>query len=266
MKLIQKDIDKIIILSQTLKQVEIAKIYKVSQSTIGKILRKHGIKHKKNRLNLSKLNLDFEYFDEINSEKKAYWLGFIAADGCLKSNKLRITSKDIEILEKLKKDLKSEHKITTNKTLDKRTKKEYTSYVLQITSAAFTNKLSKYIPVNKSDKFILPNIKAELYPEFLAGMTDGDGSFGLKKDKRKTIVFSLISTKECLESIQSYLFEKLEIKKSILQRATAGKNVWKLYVYSGAFDLLNLIYRSDNKEMYLNRKQERLNNIKQEKQ
>ena len=61
-------------------------------------------------------------------------------------------------------------------------------------------------------------------------------------------------------------FEKLEIKKSILQRATAGKNVWKLYVYSGAFDLLNLIYRSDNKEMYLNRKQERLNNIKQEKQ
>jgi len=256
----KEDIDNIIELSKKLKQKEIAEIYNISQSTIGKILKKNGVNTQKSRLNLSWLKLDFEYFDSIDSCEKAYWLGFISADGCLKDNKLRVTSKDIEILEKLKKDLKSEHKITINKTFDKRTKKEYISYILQITSKAFTDKLSKYIPIDKSNSFVIPEIDEKFYPEFLAGIIDGDGSFSLKKDR--SIAVNLISTKECLQEIQNYLLKKLNINKTTLQPVTKNKkNVWKLYIYAGSFDFLNLIYRNENKKMYLKRKQEKLYKI-----
>ena len=51
---------------------------------------------------MSKLSLNIDYFKEINSFEKAYWLGFICADGCIHKNggKLTITVKDKEICEK----------------------------------------------------------------------------------------------------------------------------------------------------------------------
>ena len=54
---------------------------------------------------MSKLSLNIDYFKEINSFEKAYWLGFICADGCIHKNggKLTITVKDREICEKLRK-------------------------------------------------------------------------------------------------------------------------------------------------------------------
>lgn len=186
MKIEHNKIEDIIKMSETMKQSEIAKIFNVSQSLISKLLLKNNIKSIKSRLNLSKLKFNYNYFDVIDTSKKAYWIGFISADGCLKNNKVSITSKDLEIIEKFKYDMESEHKISFNSYLDKRTNKIYSSYTISITSNSLTKKLNKYIPVNKSDKFEIPLIDIKYYPDFLAGLIDGDGSFRLQNDKCKS--------------------------------------------------------------------------------
>ena len=76
---------------------------------------------------MSKLSLNIDYFKEINSFEKAYWLGFICADGCIHKNggKLTITVKDREICEKFKTSINSEHKISDRQIFDKRTNKNF---------------------------------------------------------------------------------------------------------------------------------------------
>ena len=62
---------------------------------------------------------DFDFFEKIDNELSAYWLGFIYADGCVEkknkygeqSFKIAIHEKDQEILEHFKEDIKSTYPI-----------------------------------------------------------------------------------------------------------------------------------------------------------
>ena len=58
--------------------------------------------------------IDHHFFDVINTEEKAYWLGFITADGCVVSkNRLTINLAvaDVAHLEKLNVSLSSDYPI-----------------------------------------------------------------------------------------------------------------------------------------------------------
>lgn len=56
---------------------EIAKLFNSSQETISKVLKENNIEvYRRN-----KINFDEHIFDVIDTEEKAYWLGFIFADG-----------------------------------------------------------------------------------------------------------------------------------------------------------------------------------------
>ena len=61
--------------------------------------------------------LDEKYFDKIDSQNKAYILGFIYADGSINKGCLNITlsNKDVEILEFIKDELKYSGKISIKK-------------------------------------------------------------------------------------------------------------------------------------------------------
>ena len=50
-------------------------------------------------------DINYQFFEKIDSEEKAYFLGFIYSDGCVQSNSvtLKLQKKDIIILEKMKK-------------------------------------------------------------------------------------------------------------------------------------------------------------------
>lgn len=255
MKINTNEYEKIIELSKTLKQKDIAALYNVKQATISLILIKNGIKNDRYRLNESKLYFDINYFDIIDNEKKAYWLGFIAADGCLKNNKVKITSKDIEIIIKFKNDLKSEHKISTSIIFDKRTKKQYIGHNISITNNLFTKKVEKYINTDKSDCFVLPKINDIYYPYFIAGMFDGDGTISSCGKHKNLIRIGLISTYECLLQIQDILLN-IGIKKTILHQKT-GNNTWVMDLYKDSILFLNFIYQENISDMYLSRKYEK---------
>jgi hypothetical protein len=247
---------KICEMSEYCTQKEIAIKYGHSQSFINSILKRNNIViGRRNRLNECKLNINESFFEEIDNTTKAYWLGYLAADGNISKNlrKCTLVSKDKEIIDKFKKDTLSEHKISTIIIKDKRTNHTSTGYTIQITNRFFVEKLLKYgITPQKSEIFNVPNIDESLYPYFFAGLFDGDGSVGTRKNNTPRI--SLISTKEVLMFLQNYLINKLLISSTKLQNVTKNKkNVWKLFLYKDAFLFLNWIY-SDKNFNYLSRK------------
>jgi len=257
------NINDIILLSKSKRQKEIAEIFKVSPSTIGRILKNNNIQTNRSRLNESKLYFNINYFDEINSYEKAYWLGFIAADGCLKSNKVRLVSKDEEVIVKFKKAIESEHKIVRSITTDKRSGKKHELFIISITNNIFTKKLERFINIDKSNNFNLPKIDNNLYPFFLAGMFDGDGSFSIYGNNKNNIKASLISTKECLEQIINLLEINIGLKKrpTILKHYTTYR--FYLYKYSKCF--LDYIYNEKFKTLYLSRKYNKYHEYKNKK-
>ncbi len=205
---------------------------------------------------MERKSINENYFYEINEPKKAYWLGFIAADGSINKtyNKLSIAIKDIEILEKFSIDTESTYKISEIKQFDKRTQKKYEEYSIQITNRNFVNGIKQHgITHEKTDVLSFPNIDEAFWPYFIAGLFDGDGSVFTNKSSRG-IKCNLISTEEVLHRIDEILFEKFRIKSNKHIKVTNNKkNVYKECWYKHAEKFLNYIYCGDRK-IYLSRK------------
>ena len=243
---------------QTKTCKEVAEMFGLSLLTVQKIVKNAGLKLNKSRVNMSRIPLDLYYFDQIDDPRKAYWLGFIAADGSINKTNAKLTFcvKDLEILEKFKKDTKSGHKLVKTERFDKRTNKIYVGYSLQVTNAIFVGNIIKWgITNQKTDVLSFPNIKEEYYPYFIAGLFDGDGSVYIRNIKtHQRVGCNLISTKEVLNFIQEYLFQKFSISKNTLQKVSENKsNVWKCYWQKDTHKFLNFIY-SGEKDLYLSRK------------
>ncbi len=83
--------------------------YHRPHTSISRLLKKNGYTVKSSQEASRKHFLNEDYFKVIDSEKKAYWLGWIFSDGSiLKSGKemrIKLQSRDLDVLEELKKDL-----------------------------------------------------------------------------------------------------------------------------------------------------------------
>ena len=176
--------------------VDVANAYNTTPITIRKILKNSGIKLKKSRLNMSHLALKVDYFKEIDSNEKAYWLGFICADGNVKktNDKVTLTSKDLEAIKGFRKSIGSEHSIGEFKKFDKRTNKVYTGYSLQIGNELFTAYLINLgVTSNKTNVLGFPEIDEKYYSYFIAGLFDGDGSVSLYGKNKNSLRMNLKS-------------------------------------------------------------------------
>ena len=61
--------------------VDLAKQYPVSSTAISALLRRHGYKSQSQSELQRKYKIDETFFDVVNTEEKAYFLGFLYADG-----------------------------------------------------------------------------------------------------------------------------------------------------------------------------------------
>ena len=82
----------------------------------------------------SKYPVNEDYFEDINTKEKAYWLGVLYADGAInKNNSVRLGMKDKDHIEKFKKAIGAiNHKIGV--TIDKRFTHESECYYISIKS------------------------------------------------------------------------------------------------------------------------------------
>lgn len=228
--------------------------YDVSHAAIKSNLQRLGIKVVRYP---KKIQFNEHVFDVIDTEEKAYWLGFFAADGYIttKYNTVGISlaSKDKEHVEKFAKFLGCPENV-------KFKKNSYTSaYLCEVGNAHLKNRLKSYgFDERKSYTLKFPNKSLfkdeELIVHFLRGHFDGDGCIAFhKKFRKKTKDFwcskriSLVGTKNYISGFQEY-FNLWNNK--ILKGST--ENCYTIRTESRAQDVLELLY--SNATIYLERK------------
>jgi hypothetical protein len=192
-------VNKIIELYEYHTTSEIASIMHISESRITPILKISGIQPRKPSYHRNYENkVTHHYFDIIDDEHKAYWLGFLYADGYNNEKffqvELTLKKDDIEILEKLKEDLNCSYEISYKESVNAN---RLTIYSKQISETL----KSKGCFQAKSLKLIFPNedqVPEHLIHHFMRGYFDGDGC--ISGDH-----FSVIGTVSFLDSFSSKL-------------------------------------------------------------
>lgn len=172
------------------------KKYKIDRSTLTSIFCRYNVEETRR-----KTKVQDSYFDNIDTEHKAYWLGFLMADGYNneKHGKIEITLKstDKEMLELFNKDIQSEYKIS-DKNIGK-----YNACRLTIGSRKMSDSLSKIGCVQcKSLILKFPTIQTELIHHFIRGYFDGDGSISIRNNSCN---FHIIGTEEFLEECRKHI-------------------------------------------------------------
>ena len=236
-------------------QQKIADFYQVSRTVIKRILetQEKGIVIRKRT---SKYQYQQDIFEVIDTVEKAYWLGFLAADGCNYQREhnasiiININEKDIDHLNKFKQFCNTDAEI-----------KSYIGY------EGFSNQTpmckitlnSKKISNDLIDKGILPNkslilqppkISKEFYKPFILGYFDGDGSIS-KTSQCNNYSISIQGTKEILTWICEVLNWDAKLEK---RNINSDNNSY--YIRCGGtnkpYQILSQLYNSC--EICLNRK------------
>jgi len=235
---------------------KVAKSFGVSLRPIKRILNKNNIE-----LTNRRFNVNHSYFNVIDSEDKAYWLGFLFADGCVRKTKtgaqvvLKLSVKDENHLIKFKNDLNSEHKIFYN--VSKTTSKKGTpsvsnNCVIRVNSGEMVEDLiNQGCAPRKTFIIDYPNISEEFYKDFIRGYYDGDGNFFYSESTKMSVVTIVCAS----EKFREFLIEVMSKLPNIGRiHEDSGRYTIKIVNIVGIRSFLDYIY-FDSK-IYLKRKKE----------
>ena len=148
---------------------EIADYYNVSFHTISDILENNNIARNNRYKNIE---LDINYFQKIDRNDKAYFLGFLLTDGNVgekdNSVSLSLALKDKEILEIFSKQIKSSNQLYRRKNREE--------IKFSVKSKKLKADLAKYgmIP-RKTFTAEMPILNENMMPHLIRGLLDGDG-------------------------------------------------------------------------------------------
>jgi hypothetical protein len=167
-------------------QMELSRVFGVSQPAISVIFRRNGIQMRSRSQAKRKYSLDEYFFDVIDSESKAYWLGFLAADGSVcdrnHSIKVGLSSKDRGHLCKFKEALGSARPIYDGYTTLSNGK-TYGHCEFSVGSIHVYYSLSRLgIKSNKSFTCQPWLCSVDLVRHYWRGVVDGDGCITRGKD------------------------------------------------------------------------------------
>lgn len=194
------------------------------------------------------------YFDTYSSNM-FHLLGLFIADGSIsEDNKFEICSKDKDIIEKVKKELQSEHKISV-RTVDGR---EY--YRLGIKNKNLCDSLRRFNIVERKSymEIDLPDIPEEYFGDFLRGIIDGDGMYGeYEKRIRITITVGHVNEKFARQLIDK-IFKLTGVQFKLYRHKTCLSLT--LNKKQDCKKMINYMY-DDNCDIYLDRKHRKAINV-----
>jgi hypothetical protein len=250
---------------ETKTRRELAEDLGVTTSAIQNKARKLGLKKK------SKYTWDRDFFKKIDTKEKAYWLGFIYADGYIHTSKINnelgieLAKRDIKHLKKFNKSIGGNFEIhtrTRESVFLKGTKKQYTSKSemcnIRIYSKEFANSLNLYGDFHNKTykKQHMLKIDENFYIPFLRGFFDGDGSICI--DTKNAMRLDITNANNLiLEDIREFLYKKYNICSYITEEKKDGATIpcYKLNFKGmvNTYKLCNLLYE-DLTYPYLERK------------
>lgn len=156
--------------------------------------------------------LDDAYFDVIDTEAKAYWLGFIAADGCVQAGpagtagwqrhelSVKLKASDAGHLEKLKADLAAENPVR----FDPQVTSGYPAAGISFNSRQLVESLIGLGVTPRKSLTLTPwDGPGHLMRHYWRGVFDGDGTIvrhpRLERDKWH---LRLLGTEACMEAFR----------------------------------------------------------------
>ena len=233
---------------------EIAVKLGVSERAFARVLKEENINTRlKNRYTLNE-----GYFSDIDTERKAYFLGLLCADGYVGDehfNNISLSMKDKHIIYEFKDEIGFTGDIripVKNGGFESKSK----LYCINFSSKKMCDDLRRLgVYTKKSLTFdSIPDIPKHLIRHFVRGYFDGDGSITVELPNGNSQI-NFLGTKEVLTFIQETLRPE---KINKLQLNDLNKNSFSL-TYGGKqliLQLLNKFYK--NPIVYLDRKYEKV--------
>lgn len=203
-------------------------------------------------------NFTTNFFSTIDTEEKAYILGFLFADGNVRkdSNNIRIClqEEDKDLLKKIKEEMDLENPI------NHRDYSGQKSIMLSFHKKEIKEDLIKHGCVPNKSLILEPpkGVPDNLTHHFIRGYFDGDGGFSYSKYgncDRLVPYFYILSTKEVLSWINNYLPKKCGIHKN------TGCYVLSTKSRNKVNKIGNYIYNNSN--LFLKRKRDKFIKIKE---
>ena len=190
---------------------KIASLLQINVKTVFAILKRNNIKSRTLSESAMKYTCQDDFFNVINTEKKAYWLGVLFADGNItkkgsKSGQIIFSSKDKEWVDLFLLDVGS------NNSSNCEYQKLYKKYIwkAQITSAQMYNDLNSLgCTPTKTKTIRIPSLDDKLIHHFIRGYFDGDGTVGIYKNLKNSD-WKIIKSGFCSGS-QKFIVDLLNI-------------------------------------------------------
>jgi hypothetical protein len=230
--------------------------YHLSYPTIIKILRDIP---KWEKYKIYNPNIKEDYFETIDSEMKAYFIGLMIADGnvfepydgrsC--STSITLDNEDKYILERFRKEL-GVNNIVAN---DGRG----CSY-MAIKSNKIAQDLKKYgiVPRKTLTTYLPQNIDEKLMRHLVRGILDGDGSLYIKQREHGFMHrISFCGTLRLMTELSEYLTKTLalSLKPKVYTYKNRQLSEFKLQSYESVSKFLHWVY--DDATIFLKRKKEK---------
>ncbi len=207
---------------------DISRELQIKQGTVNYWLRKFQI----TRPNGKSSDCNHNYFKEINTPSKAYFLGLLYADGGFMFSKksdtytkislgLELKEEDRYIIEEFKKQLESGLPIEEIQTEEKYivNGKEYNFSKRNVRFRVTCKELIQDLfnlgcGLNKTYNLTgIPNIPEEFKRFFILGFYDGDGIAAVAHKKRSSNYMGFCGTYEMMKSLSVYLHDTLNLSE-----------------------------------------------------
>lgn len=235
---------------------------------------KMGIQRRASKLGVKYLFYNENYFENIDTPEKAYWLGMLYVDGYITSDNrfgIELKISDLNHLYKLTNALNSNIKINIRKRGNNK------SCHIQIKNSKLYKDLEqKGVLRNKTYILQFPNkyqLNSDLYSHFIRGLFDGDGSIvfysynQLRKDRNnktyKRIVKEIsfvCKSYDFINYLGNFINEKLDMNINVTHNNR--DDIYYLRI-ANKKDLLNFIdYIYKDAKIYLDRKYIKAQEIK----
>ena len=212
---------------------------------------------------------DFDFFEKIDTEEKAYWLGFMYADGYIVNYKskgygerscgITLSIKDENHLKKFKTSIKATNPLNYYK--KKNTNSELVRLLLK-SEKTVLDLINKGCVPQKTKILKFPSnetIPKNLLRHFIRGYFDGDGSIALTKDNRNDNLMyriNIVGTKNFVENLLKeigfgYITKEKRCKEIYYYNCGAKRDFEKLY---------NFLYKDAT--LYMKRQKEKFDIFK----
>lgn len=244
---------------------ELAALFGCSEMPIYACLKMAGITRRDRSACQRKFSLNEGYFSSIETERQAYWLGFLAADGyaCPQRNSVivNLSSKDADHLESFRRDTECENPLYHYLANGHPTSR------LALVSVNLLRDVEKFgIIPGKTTKLTWHFISWRLQPHYLRGYFDGDGMFRSQAGNRPrkdgvcppNAAIKIVSTEAFAKAAHEYLKIELPEIGGHTVAAKNSKTAWKLQFHGNAqcLPIVNLLY--EGATIYLPRKRQRV--------